>query len=64
MTDPDQLLSCRDGAKLLNISQPTWWRRVQDGTLPAPIKIGRLSRWRRSDIEHAIDKAAAHRPAT
>lgn len=61
MANPDQLLSCREGAALLQISLPTWWRHVKNGTIPRPIKIGRLSRWRRSDIAAVIAKAEADR---
>ncbi|WP_336042571.1 helix-turn-helix transcriptional regulator [Pseudooceanicola nanhaiensis] len=60
-TDP--LIRDIEGAAYLGISKPTWWRRVADGTLPKPIKIGGVSRWRLSDVEDAIAKAEAGREA-
>ncbi|MFG1288247.1 helix-turn-helix transcriptional regulator, partial [Xanthobacter versatilis] len=45
MNPNDHLLTAREGAALLHISVPTFWRRVADGTVPKPIKIGALSRW-------------------
>lgn len=44
-------------------SVATWWRRVKDGTIPQPIRIGGMSRWRRSEIEAVINRAAAQREA-
>lgn len=40
--------------RLGGISEMTLWRRVQDGTLPVPIKVGRLNYWRRSDVDAVI----------
>ncbi|GAB5447178.1 helix-turn-helix transcriptional regulator [Gymnodinialimonas sp.] len=60
-TDP--LLSARDGAKYFAFSLPTLWRRVADGTIPQPMKIGGMSRWRKSDFDAVIAKANADREA-
>ncbi|QXZ11308.1 AlpA family phage regulatory protein [Comamonas sp. Y33R10-2] len=39
--------------KLVPFSAATLWRRVQDGTFPAPIKISqRVTAWRLEDILH------------
>lgn len=59
ITDP--LLTVREGAAALQISIPTFWRRVADGTVPKPVKIGALSRWPRSEIIAVIEKAKALR---
>lgn len=40
ITDP--LLTAREGAKILQVSIPTFYRRIADGTLPKPIKMGSL----------------------
>lgn len=48
VTDP--LLIAREGAKYLQVSLPTFYRRIADGTLPKPIKMGSLSRWSQSEI--------------
>jgi len=58
-TDP--LLTARESASHLQISVPTFWRRVADGTVPEPIKIGGLSRWPRSEIRDVIEKAKSKR---
>jgi predicted DNA-binding transcriptional regulator AlpA len=59
VTDP--LIRGRDCAALLGASTSTFWRRVADGTFPKPIKIGGMSRWRRSEIEAVLARAEAAR---
>ena len=61
LTDP--LLTVREGAAVLQMSVPTFWRRVADGTVPKPVKIGSLSRWPRSEIISVIEQAKARRYA-
>jgi predicted DNA-binding transcriptional regulator AlpA len=61
ITDP--LISAREGAQVLQISLPTFWRRVSDGTVPKPVKIGALSKWPRSEILAVIERAKAQRSA-
>ena len=63
LDEPSILLSDNTGAALLGISRATWWRRVNDGTLPRPLKIGGATRWRRDELLAAIEKAAAMRDA-
>lgn len=60
-TQTDPLLIVREGAKILQISVPTFWRRVADGTIPKPVKLGGLSRWPRSEILAVIETAKAAR---
>ena len=60
----DPLLKDREAAPLLGISVPTFWRRVADGTVPKPIKLGALSRWPQSEILEVIEKAKAARHTT
>lgn len=47
----DALLRDTDCAALVGVSRATWWRWVSAGTIPAPIRIGGVTRWWRSDIE-------------
>lgn len=61
MTDP--LLTVREGADLLQISVPTFWRWVSKGTLPKPVKLGGMSRWPQSELLAVIDRAKAQRAA-
>lgn len=62
ITDP--LLTAREGAKVLQVSVPTFWRRVADGTIPKPVKLGALSRWPQSEIVGVIEAAKAARQTT
>ena len=47
-----RLISVEQMAEKIGCSHPTVWRRVQDGTLPRPIKIGHLTRW----VEEEVDE--------
>lgn len=57
----DPLLTAREAAPLLGMSLPTFWRRVADGTIPKPLKLGVLSRWPKSEILAVIEAAKAAR---
>lgn len=61
MTDP--LLTAREGADLLQVSIPTFWRWAAKGLLPKPVKLGGLSRWPQSEIIAVIERAKAQRNA-
>ena len=61
MTVTDPLITAREAAPLLGMSEPTFWRRVADGTVPKPLKLGALSRWPLSEILGVIEKAKAKR---
>lgn len=49
--DNKLLLSIREVAQLLGVSQRAIWGWAHDGKFPAPLELGRLRRWRRQDIE-------------
>ncbi len=57
----DTLLTAKEGARLLTISEPTFWRHVGNGKLPKPIKLGHLSRWPRSELLEVIERAKSAR---
>lgn len=57
----DPLLRDSDAAKMLCCSKATLWRRVADGTIPKPVKIGGMSRWPQSEIVAVIEAAKAQR---
>lgn len=58
MTAPvDPLLKATEVAKMLNISVTSIYRRMADGTLPKPIKLGSLSRWSKADIARVVETA-------
>jgi excisionase family DNA binding protein len=54
-TDLPLLLTKAELADLLRCSGRTLYRQLQAGELPPPVRIGRLLRWRRPDIEQWID---------
>jgi predicted DNA-binding transcriptional regulator AlpA len=58
------LIRDADAAALLRCSKATFWRRVADGTIPRPIKIGGMSRWLKSEIVAVIERAEARRGPT
>ncbi|MDH3264029.1 MAG: DNA-binding protein [Paracoccaceae bacterium] len=57
----DQLIRDRECAEMLGASVATFWRRVADGTIPKPVRIGGMSRWPRSEIVAVIEAAKARR---
>ena len=61
MADKPILISDKSGASLLDLSRSSWWRRVNDGSLPQPIKIGGATRWRLDEVLAAIERiSGAH----
>ena len=59
--EPSILLSDNAAAAMLGISRATFWRRVNDSSLPRPIKIGGATRWHRAELLAAVDAALAKR---
>lgn len=59
--ETDLLIRDGDAAELLGCSKATFWRRVADGTIPKPVKIGGMSRWPQSEIVAVIEAAMARR---
>ena len=57
------LLSDHDASDLLGLSRATLWRRVSDGTLPQPVRIGGATRWRRDELIAAVEAASLRRSA-
>lgn len=50
------LASIKDICVLLNISKSSVWNRINSGSLPRPMKLGRRSVWKKKDIFAFIDK--------
>ena len=57
------LLSAADLAGLLACSECHCWRLHAGGKLPLPLKIGRLTRWRATEIEAWLFADAPSRDA-
>jgi len=51
------LLTPRQAARALNISERTLWQRTKDGVIPA-IKLGHLVRYSPDDLRHWIRQAS------
>ena len=49
------LLTVNEVASRLRMSSRTIWRMQEAAKLPSPVRLGRVVRWRRSDIEQWID---------
>ncbi|MCB1439942.1 MAG: AlpA family phage regulatory protein [Nitratireductor sp.] len=58
MNTIDPLLTMHEVTAMLRISPASLYRRVADGTLPKPLKLGHLSRWSRSDLLSALEAAS------
>ena len=61
--DIDPLIRDGDAAGMLGCSKATFWRRVADGTIPKPVKIGGMSRWPQSELLAVVEAAKAKRAA-
>ncbi len=57
----DPLVKDGEAAAILGCSKSTFWRRVADGTIPRPVKIGGMSRWPQSEIITVIEHALTER---
>lgn len=59
VTDP--LLTADECCKILGCSKPTFWRWTKSNFIPKPVKLGKFSRWPRSEILETIERAKAAR---
>lgn len=54
LTRPMVLLDARKSSKVTGDALSTFYKRVKDGILPKPIKIGGSSRWIEEELEACI----------
>ena len=47
----ERLLDYREVGLRLRVCRTQIWRMINDGRLPEPLRVGRLRRWRESDID-------------
>lgn len=47
----DQLVDMRFITKLTGLTDKWFYKLIKDGLFPKPIKLGRSSRWRQSEVE-------------
>lgn len=53
------LVPAGEAAVLCSMGKSTFWREVSRGNIPAPIKIGGLTRWRVADLRRFVEPANA-----
>lgn len=55
----DQLVDMRFITKLTGLTDKWFYKLIKDGLFPKPIKLGRSSRWKKSEIEDWLEKRIA-----
>lgn len=58
--DPNQkrvslLINAFDAAELCGVGKSQWYALVSSGKTPAPIKLGRKTLWRKSELQEWIE---------
>lgn len=56
MQAQDNLLRLAEVLKIVPLSRPTIYRRIQEGKFPAPVKDGRCSLWEESKVRAYVDR--------
>ena len=60
MTETEKILvPASEAAALLSMGKSTFWREVAKGTVPQPIKLGGLTRWRVADLQRSVLPASS-----
>jgi excisionase family DNA binding protein len=54
--DDRLLLRADEVARLLSVCRRSVWAWASGGRMPQPVKIGRASRWRRTELEAWVEK--------
>jgi predicted DNA-binding transcriptional regulator AlpA len=49
-SDPNRLIRLSEVLKIIPIARATWWLWVKNGTAPPPIRLGRCTCWKYSDV--------------
>jgi len=55
----DQLVDMRFITKLTGLTDKWFYKLIKDGQFPKPIKLGRSSRWKQSEIEGWLQQRIA-----
>ncbi|MGR3572809.1 helix-turn-helix transcriptional regulator [Brevirhabdus sp.] len=58
---PDKLVSIAAVAAILDRSRASIYRDIAQRVLPKPLKIGRSSRWRMSEVDAYIQRLSDNR---
>lgn len=55
-TQQERIIRKSELSRMLGLSHPTIWRKVKDGELPAPIRLGKNSiGWKLSEVNAWLD---------
>ena len=57
MVQQEKLLRLKDVLKIIPVGRSTWYEGIKEGRFPKPIKLGRSSFWKLSDIQKLIENA-------
>ena len=49
-----ELLTAAESAEMAGVGKRSWWRYVSSGRAPAPVRLGGVVRWRRSELAEWI----------
>jgi prophage regulatory protein len=49
-----ELLSADEAATMAGVAKRSWWRYVSAGRAPAPVRLGGVVRWRKSELAEWI----------
>ncbi|WP_439038004.1 helix-turn-helix transcriptional regulator [Enterobacter hormaechei] len=52
----DQLVDMRFIAKLTGLTDKWFYKLIKDGDFPKPVKLGRSSRWLKSEVENWLQE--------
>lgn len=61
--DSDPLLTAKEAMWELGLSRASFYRRIEDGMIPRPLKLGSVCRWPASEIAAVVEAAKARRNA-
>lgn len=53
---PERLLTITNVVNIVGFRSSSIYLKIQQGTFPAPVKIGTASRWRESEVQAWIKK--------
>jgi len=62
-TTPSLLLDAKTSAALCSCSVSFWWQQQSAGLLPAPVRLGSKTLWRRVDLERWVELGCPGRHA-
>ena len=49
-----ELLTAKESAEMAGVAKRSWWRYVSAGKAPAPVRLGGVVRWRKSELAEWI----------